>query len=471
MNDVQDLLEELAESGEARGAGAVFAGAAQRAGQRRRMRRRIGIGSTLAGVVGVVVVIVMIGQSSNTNRVPNRLGVEPDATTTTLASATAAQLAAGHWSEIPAAPMGARNGASVVWTGKELIVWGGNARYPASESDLFGLKADGAAYDPTTRSWRSLAKSPLSPRFGAPAVWTGSEMIVVGGELRSPRGQAETPGGTAGVNAAAYRPSIDAWRIIPQSPIVPTVAVWTGDRVVVFSGANGASYDPDANAWHRLPPIPAHVLAGFEVRRPLGTPLAVAAGAGRVLVWSEWFATRTTGPGETEGTGGSDVLRYDEATDGWTELSAGPDAIGVPAQAFWTGDRVLVRGDMSVPGASGKGPLPEVSALYDPDTGRATMLPPDALNANNFAGAGFTSVWTGRALMSLAPGVPPTLQTNVSAYDEASNTWRMLPGLFACYPPAPAAWTGRSVLIYCPQDPQDSAIKSPPADGLEFIPG
>ena len=59
------------------------------------------------------------------------------ATSAATPVATAAQLAAGHWSTLPAAPIPPRDDASVVWTGSELLVWGG------------GDHDDGAAYDPT----------------------------------------------------------------------------------------------------------------------------------------------------------------------------------------------------------------------------------------------------------------------------------------------------------------------------------
>ena len=42
-------------------------------------------------------------------------------------SASATQLVAGHWQTLPRAPIPARDQASVVWTGHELIVWGGAA--------------------------------------------------------------------------------------------------------------------------------------------------------------------------------------------------------------------------------------------------------------------------------------------------------------------------------------------------------
>ena len=463
MSDVRDLLEELAEDGEARGAGAVFVAATQRAGQRRRTRRRIGIASALASVVAIVVVVSLLAQSTG---VHNRVGVEPGATTTTVASATAARLAAGDWSTFPPAPNGARSGAAVVWTGKELVVWGGDARSPNGRAPS-DPRADGAAYDPATGTWRVLATSLLGPAVGAVAVWMGEEMLIWTGTPSGRQDPDKRGRYTVQLNAAAYKPSTDSWRAIAAAPFTATIGVWTGDRAVVLGGRKAASYDPGTNTWHGLPPMPAHTLAGFRVF-PGGVRLAVSIGPGRVLVWSTWEATRAIGVNETQISGGSDVLRYDESTDGWTALRAGPAAIPEPMEAFWTGSRVLVRGDLHMPGAHGPGPLPEASAWYDPETGRAARLPADALQRDRFSTSPLTSAWTGRALLSLAMSVPRGLKTNTSAYDAATGAWRLLPRApFSCYESS-AVWTGARVLMYCPST---YPAQAHPVGGLEFTPG
>src|SRR5262249_6593649 len=65
-----------------------------------------------------------------------------------------------------------------VWTGSEMLVWGG-------QREVLPLAA-GARYDPATDGWSPLASAgqPLA-RTDATAVWTGSRMIIWGGENRS----------------------------------------------------------------------------------------------------------------------------------------------------------------------------------------------------------------------------------------------------------------------------------------------
>ena len=72
--------------------------------------------------------------------------------------------------DVPAA----RNNHSAVWTGTEMIVWGGSST---------GVEFnDGGHYNPTTDTWMpTTAAGAPSPRFDHTAVWTGDEMIVWGG--------------------------------------------------------------------------------------------------------------------------------------------------------------------------------------------------------------------------------------------------------------------------------------------------
>src|SRR5205814_5328282 len=76
------------------------------------------------------------------------------------------------WTPTPGSP-DPRVGHTAVWTGTEMIIWGG------SSFDTFNT---GARYNPPTDTWRvtSTASAP-TPRAAHTAVWTGSEMVVWGG--------------------------------------------------------------------------------------------------------------------------------------------------------------------------------------------------------------------------------------------------------------------------------------------------
>lgn len=156
--------------------------------------------------------------------------------------------AADSWRKTAPAPISGRWSHSVVWTGEEMIAWGGGN----ADSDL----ADGAAYDPATDTWRKIAPAPISARQWLPLVWTGLEMIAWGGSSAS-RSQAD---------GAAYDPLTDSWRILPAAPIKARhhhSATWTGTEVIVFGGYNyhrsfssGAAYDPVSDSWRRIARAP-----------------------------------------------------------------------------------------------------------------------------------------------------------------------------------------------------------------------
>ncbi|HWC14846.1 MAG TPA: kelch repeat-containing protein [Actinomycetota bacterium] len=154
----------------------------------------------------------------------------------------------GTWRRTSPAPIGGRWSHAATWTGSEMMVWGGGD----ADSDL----GDGAAYDPATDSWREIAPAPLAARQWMPITWTGSEVIVWGGSSYS----------TSKRDGAAYDPASDSWRQLPRSPLKSRhyhSATWTGEELIVFGGynydrsfADGAAYNPTSNAWRKLPRAP-----------------------------------------------------------------------------------------------------------------------------------------------------------------------------------------------------------------------
>jgi hypothetical protein len=94
----------------------------------------------------------------------------------------------------PGATLTARSLPAAVWTGREMVIWGGH--------DAGGPMNTGARYSPATDTWLGTIPTTGAPsgRWGHSAVWTGSRMIVWGGN-----------DGNAVVNTGGvYRPPIPA---------------------------------------------------------------------------------------------------------------------------------------------------------------------------------------------------------------------------------------------------------------------
>jgi hypothetical protein len=147
--------------------------------------------------------------------------------------------AAGTWRPLPEAPIEARTGSVYLWTGSEVIVWGGGSQQGAES-------VQGAAYDPATDSWRRIADAPHGLNL-ASAVWTGREMIVFGSLLNS-RNIADTRTSVG----AAYDPKTDTWRTLPPSELSPqaTATAWVGGRMVAFDyDTHWQAYDPASDTW------------------------------------------------------------------------------------------------------------------------------------------------------------------------------------------------------------------------------
>jgi hypothetical protein len=268
----------------------------------------------------------------------------------------------GTWRVLVDVPL-ARDNPSLVWTGAELLVWGGAEGQPTSS---------GAAYDPDADTWREMEDAPAAVQ--QQAVWTGREMIVWDG--------------------AAYDPVSDAWRMLPPAPVEQlgtTKALWTGREVVVVTGPAdkvAAAYDPAADTWRRLPDLPrtgnltGAVWTGEEI------VVVTDALVGTVLRFdgTEWrFAADLDGPRATYGMevgwtgrevivwgGAVDVgmrqgYAYDPAADAWRELPR-PWFAGtlVSAQAPWTGTHLVVSGETRAGRSFG---------AYRPDEDRWFALP------------------------------------------------------------------------------------------------
>lgn len=134
-------------------------------------------------------------------------------------------------------------------------MWGGVTKTGDAEQagSCGGCASDGAAFNPTTRTWRRIARAPSGVMGGGGlAAWTGQAMVVVAGN---------SPGGPAG--AATYEPRTDAWRRLPNGPLgnrEGDVSVWTGRELLVFGGHEGdaiakptaAALNPRTGTWRTL---------------------------------------------------------------------------------------------------------------------------------------------------------------------------------------------------------------------------
>jgi N-acetylneuraminic acid mutarotase len=218
----------------------------------------------------------------------------------------------------------ARFAHTAVWTGSEMIVWGG--------TDDTNVLNTGGRYDPTTDSWTitSTINAPDAREFHT-TVWTGSEMVVWGGiDVNS--NDLNTGG--------KYNPGTDTWMATTTTnapdPRRAHTAVWTGNEMIVWGGAvpphgrlnTGGRYNPSTNTWTATSTTNAPEARASHTAVWTGSQMIVWGGTGAQLF-------------EVLNTGG----RYNPSTDSWTATSLN----NVPQARFlhtavWTGDEMIVWG-------------------------------------------------------------------------------------------------------------------------------
>jgi len=312
----------------------------------------------------------------------------------------------------------ARANHTAVWTGNEMIVWGG-----ASSGPIYFNT--GGRYNPSTDSWTATSTSNApDARAVHTAVWTGSEMIVWGGG---------TGGSTFFNTGGRYNPVTDSWTAtsLTNAPTGRTqqTAVWTGSQMVVWGGVDsggyfntGGRYNPGTDSWTATSTI------GAPSARTL--PTAVWTGS-EMIVWGGGNPTLLN-------TGG----RYNPSTDSWTATST----TGAPAGRFfptavWTGSEMIVWG-----GENGSG-FQNTGGRYNPGTDSWTATSTTNAPAPREA---HTAVWTGSEMILWGGyGGAPYFNTG-GRYDPSTDSWTVTSSTGA---PAgrefhTAVWTGSQMIVW-----------------------
>jgi N-acetylneuraminic acid mutarotase len=313
---------------------------------------------------------------------------------------------------------------TAVWTGSEMIVWGGQGG-----SELFNT---GGRYNPSTDSWTatSIINAP-SARISNTAVWTGNEMIVWGGYADS------GPSNTGG----RYNPITDSWTAISTTNAPSArnfhTAVWTGSAMIVWGGDDnsgflntGGRYRPSTDSW----------TATSTTNAPSARDLHTAVWTGsEMIVWGGF-----AGINMFLNTGG----RYNPNTNSWIV----PSTTNAPSArcwhtAIWTGTEMIVWGGI---------PYVKTGGRYNPTTNSWTTT--STTNAPS-SRSWHTAVWTGSEMIVWG-GQAGQLFNTGRRYDPGTDSWIVtsttnVPHVRAHHT---AVWTGSEMIVWGGQggngDPQ-----------------
>jgi N-acetylneuraminic acid mutarotase len=305
----------------------------------------------------------------------------------------------------------ARQDANAVWTGSVMVIWGGQGREALNT---------GGRYDPATDTWTptSTTGAPTG-RYYHQAVWTGGVMIVWGGYLNT---------------GGRYDPVTDTWTptstVGAPQPRINFTAVWTGREMVVWGGSNvgyfntGGRYDPVSDKWTSTS------VTGAPTARSYHT--AVWTGV-EMIVWGGYDGNQNF-----LGSGG----RYDPLTNRWTPTAATDASLSrLLHSAVWTGSEMIIWG-----GGGGFGSLFATGGRYDPETDSWT--PTSTTNAPS-PRREHTAVWTGREMVVWGGWNAGDLNTG-GRYDPVTDTWA--PTSTTNVPLArvrhTAVWTGGVMVVW-----------------------
>jgi len=314
----------------------------------------------------------------------------------------------------------ARSAPTAVWTGAEMVVWGGWTSVAEFNT--------GGRYDPATNTWTptSTAGAPTA-RDSHTAVWSGSQMIVWGGSdensfYQDTGGRYDPVGNTWTATSTTGAPTARAFH----------TAVWTGTKMVVWGGLDdtgdvrtGGLYDPSRNTWS------ATTVSGVPTARDSHSAVWTSS---RMVIWGGVDDTFT--PLQTGG-------RYDPVGNSWqsTTTTGAPTARAYHT-AVWTGTTMVIWG-----GWDGSARL-NTGGRYDPGTDQwlatSTTGAPTAreLHTGVWSNSGMI-VWGGRdnSLNYLSSG---------ARYDPSANGWTPTPSANAPSPRAfhAAVWTDAEMVIW-----------------------
>lgn len=253
------------------------------------------------------------------------------------------------WVRLAEPPIADRWPAAKVWTGSEIIVFGGERLGGG------GAFTDGAVYNIERNEWRLMAQTLITIGTEPGWVWTGNELIVW----------------DAPDTAAAYDPETDTWRIVESWPLSGSFyprAIWTGVRIIDIEA--GLSVDPDAG-----------------LSQPISSPPAIPDRA--IPVWTgDLIVLSTGGPA------------YRPATDEWIDTGANT-LTQLSSGAAWTGSEVIAVDYESR------------AARYDTATGDWQSLAPIPFNFGEWI------PWTHRVATTVAVESWP----GMLIYQRTSDSW------------------------------------------------
>lgn len=276
---------------------------------------------------------------------------------------------------------------SAVWTGKEMIIFGGKNASTALNS--------AHAYNPDKDTWRDITTPNLKPRYNHTAIWALNKMIVWGGYIK----QNDTSSWQ--YDGVIYDPKADSWEKLtppwdwqeaPNNSFNENprqTALWTGTELIIFGGSTktreslGAIFNPKTKKWKEISKV--------------GAPLRLA---GQTAIWTSdkmiiWGGYKGINNFDREITNEGAI--YDPKTDTWETITT----INAPKAranhvAVWTGKEMVIFGGG---GVSSSGKLSSTGGIYNPKGNNGNGSWVELKSELAVDRLGHTAIWNGEEML------------------------------------------------------------------------
>jgi hypothetical protein len=313
----------------------------------------------------------------------------------------------GEWVEVSAAPLSPRLRVTVAWTGSEILVIGGDQFACPPHLDCAipddPALSDGAAYDPTSNRWRRIADAPIPVRRALPVTLGGDVFLLTWSDF-----------GLQGPRLLQYETARDAWTIhaLPSPANVYQIGA-TDSAIVLYQSTHelgqGSDYlfDPVAGTWAEF--VPSPLGAGFD----------------RQLVWGGealylFDRELVPSPGGARGPSLVRAARWD-IRGSWGELPTG-ETLG---HGTWLvdGERLVLPSLGCADGGATNnyGRCIPFGAVFDTTTDQWSELPNAPQRGEK--GAMSSGAIGAKRVVIMAPGYP--------MFDASTDSWFEMPALEA----------------------------------------
>lgn len=357
------------------------------------------------------------------------------------------------WEAMPQGPE-AREGHTAVWTGQEMLIYGGSkVNGDEGTNDFY-------AYNPEKRAWRRIEAPANLKRTRHLALWTDDEMIIWGGEVCVPIPNTSLCNVNWLNSGAAYNLETNTWRLIQGPGNVERISLsnssyarkaqdiaWTGNRLAVWGGdcaltksnLGGLIDIAVANAkWESITP-------DTNAQRCSGHTLTY--GDGKLYVYGGFIPTSTDARNpDLYVTAAGSV--YDLKAKSWSILNS-PSGTKPRYNhtAVWSGKDLIVFSGV-LQNADTRN-VKSNGLLYRPGSGWKAFASESVQERE-----GHVAIWTGNEMLVYG-GKTRYLQIllgDVSFFDPATMTWRITgsssENALDARMSTAAAWTGDRLLVW-----------------------